>query len=108
MGNQRRYVNENYRRKPKKLLDLARDVLRRKHYSIRTEEAYIGWIVRYIHFHNKRHPKDMGVKEIEAFLTYLKMGRWFQNDLLINIERNNEVKIDPHNEKTQCHTNIFN
>jgi integrase len=56
---------------PKKLLDQVRDAIRLKHYSYRTEQTYIQWIRRYILFHNKRHPKDMGVPEIEAFLTYL-------------------------------------
>jgi len=56
---------------PKKLLDQVRDTLRLKHYSIRTENSYISWIKRYILFHNKRHPKDMGENEIEAFLTHL-------------------------------------
>ncbi|MBL7161872.1 MAG: integron integrase [Anaerolineales bacterium] len=54
-----------------KLLDLMRDAIRRKHYSIRTEEAYCDWAKRYILFHNKRHPKDMDIPEIEAFLTHL-------------------------------------
>jgi integron integrase len=58
-------------RQPKKLLDQVRDVLRVKHYSIRTEQAYVDWITRYILFHAKRHPKDMGAPEIEAFLTHL-------------------------------------
>ena len=61
------YVKDNKRWNPKKLLDLAREILRRKHYGIRTEEAYVGWIKRYIYFHNKRYPKDMGVPEIGAF-----------------------------------------
>ncbi|MFZ2161124.1 MAG: integron integrase [Sideroxyarcus sp.] len=56
---------------PPKLLDQVRDRLRVKHYSIRTEQTYSGWIKRYIYFHGKRHPKDMGAAEIEAFLTYL-------------------------------------
>jgi integron integrase len=56
---------------PRKLLDQVRDVIRLKHYSYRTEETYVQWIRRYILFHNKRHPKDMGVPEIEAFLTHL-------------------------------------
>jgi len=56
---------------PKKLLDQVRDVLRLKHYSYRTEQSYVDWITRYILFHDKRHPKDMGVPEIEAFLTHL-------------------------------------
>lgn len=54
-----------------RLLDQVRQALRRKHYSIRTEEAYVGWIKRYILFHNKRHPKEMGVVEVEAYLTHL-------------------------------------
>jgi integron integrase len=56
---------------PRKLLDQLRDAVRRKHYSIRTEEAYVRWVRRYILFHHKRHPKDMGSEEIEAFLTHL-------------------------------------
>ena len=54
---------------PPKLLDQVRDRLRVKHYSIRTEQAYIGWIKRYIIFHNKRHPAEMGKPELESFLT---------------------------------------
>jgi len=54
---------------PKKRLDPVRDAIRLKHDSLRTEEAYINWIRRYIPFHNKRHPLDMGSREIEAFLT---------------------------------------
>ena len=65
-----------------RLLDQVRDAIRRKHYSIRTEEAYVNWIKRYIfpstgsglRFHNKRHPKEMGVPEIEAFLTHLAVN----------------------------------
>jgi len=71
IGNKREHVKGNHPQKPKKLLDLAKEILRRKHYSIRTEEAYIGWMVRYIHFHNKRHSENMGAPEIEAFLTHL-------------------------------------
>jgi hypothetical protein len=56
---------------PKKLLDQVRDLLRLKHYAYRTEETYVQWIRRYILFHNKRHPKDMGIPEIEEFLTHL-------------------------------------
>ncbi len=62
------HVKDNNGLNPKKLLDIAREILRRKNYSIRTEEAYVGWIARCIYFHNKRHLKDMGVPEIEAFL----------------------------------------
>jgi integron integrase len=59
----------------KKLLDRVHDALRVKHYSIRTEEAYVSWIRRYILFHDKRHPQDMGDREIEAFLTHLAVDR---------------------------------
>jgi hypothetical protein len=47
-----------------KLLDQVLDVIRKKHYSIRTEQAYVNWIRQYILFHKKRHPKDMGEREI--------------------------------------------
>jgi integrase len=57
--------------RPKKLLEQVRDAIRLKHYSYRTEESYVDWIRRYILFHNKQHPKEMGVEEIEAFLTHL-------------------------------------
>lgn len=54
-----------------KLLDRVRDKIRVKHYSIRTETQYIQWIRRYIFFHGKRHPREMGAVEVEAFLTHL-------------------------------------
>jgi integron integrase len=57
--------------RPKKLLDQVREAIRLKHYSYRTEQTYLGWIRRYILFHNKRHPKDMGAAEVAAFLTHL-------------------------------------
>ena len=53
------------------LLDQVRAALRVRHYSLRTEETYVDWITRFILFHNKRHPKDMGTAEVEAFLTHL-------------------------------------
>jgi integron integrase len=55
----------------KKLLDQVSDIIRLKHYSIRTEETYLNWIRRYILFHKKRHPAEMGEEEISAFLTHL-------------------------------------
>ena len=57
------------------LLDEVRNVIRVKHYSIRTEEAYVQWVKRFVLFHNKRHPKYMGEKEISAFLTYLAVEK---------------------------------
>jgi integron integrase len=56
---------------PPKLLDQVRARMRVLHYSIRTEEAYVNWIRRFILFHNKRHPREMGGPEVEAFLTHL-------------------------------------
>jgi site-specific recombinase XerD len=56
-----------------KLLDLVRQRIRLKGHSIRTEKAYVSWIKRYILFHDKRHPEDMGKAEIEAFLSHLAM-----------------------------------
>jgi len=55
----------------KRLLDQYRDALRVKRYSPRTEDAYTLWVRNYILFHNKRHPKEMGVPEIGQFLTHL-------------------------------------
>ena len=59
----------------KKLLDIVRDKIRVKHYSIKTEQSYTGWIKQYIFYHNKKHPIEMGKTEIEAFLTYLAVER---------------------------------
>ena len=62
-------------KKPKKLLDRLRDRIRLKNYSYRTEKTYVGWVRRYILFHNKRHPQEMGRAEIESFLTHLVVER---------------------------------
>lgn len=59
----------------KKLLEVVRNKIRLKHYSYQTEKTYIGWIKRYILFHNKKHPEEMGKVEIEAFLTDLAVNR---------------------------------
>ncbi|MCW8973172.1 MAG: integron integrase [Gammaproteobacteria bacterium] len=58
-----------------KLLGQLRDDIRRRHYSIRTEQAYIDWARRYILFHGKRHPNDMGEAEITTFLNHLAVER---------------------------------
>lgn len=60
---------------PPKLLDAVRDKLRVRHYSIRTETQYVHWIKRFILYHQKRHPREMGPKEVEAFLTHLATQR---------------------------------
>jgi len=56
---------------PPKLLDQLRDAIRLRHYSIRTEETYVQWVRRFILFHGRRHPEEMGRSEITAFLTHL-------------------------------------
>ena len=57
--------------KPKKLLEQVRDVMRFKHYSLRTERTYSDWIIRFICFHGNRHPSEMGTAEVGLFLTHL-------------------------------------
>ena len=58
-----------------RLLDQLVTRLRLRHYSKRTEQAYVGWIKRYIIFHDKRHPREMGKAEVEAFLSALAVQR---------------------------------
>jgi integron integrase len=58
-----------------KLLDLVRARLRLKHYSLRTEQSYVAWIRRFILFHGKRHPDEMGAAEVEQFLSHLATSR---------------------------------
>ena len=58
-----------------KLLDQVRETIRRKHYSLRTEATYVDWIKRYIFFHRKRHPAEMGAPEMEQFLNYLAVEK---------------------------------
>ncbi len=57
--------------RPRKLLDQVRDAIRVKHYSYSTEKTYVHWIRRFILFHNKRHPAEMGTAEVTQFLTHL-------------------------------------
>jgi integrase len=58
-----------------RLLDQVREKIRLKHYSIRTEQAYLDWIKRFILFHGKRHPENLGSAEVEQFLTHLAVER---------------------------------
>lgn len=59
---------------PPKLLDQVKDKIRLKHYSIRTEQAYTDWIKRYILHFGKRHPRELGAKDVEQFLTHLAVN----------------------------------
>ena len=71
MGNSiRKYVPKSAR-----LMDQVREVLRFHHYAFNTEKSYVSWILQYIRFNNKRHPKDMGKSEVEAFLSHLALNR---------------------------------
>jgi len=59
----------------RKLLDVVREKMRTRHMAYRTEKTYLQWIRRYIAFHNRRHPRDLGGAEVEQFLTYLAVER---------------------------------
>ncbi len=75
MAYSRTVITEKFKPTPGKLMDQVREVLRYHHYSIRTEEAYVRWILQFIHFHKKQHPKNLGKTEIENFLSYLATDR---------------------------------
>lgn len=62
-------------RKSPRLLDQVRELIRIRHYSIRTEQAYVQWIRRFILFHDKRHPLELGAGEVTAFLSHLAVKR---------------------------------
>lgn len=66
-----------------RLLDQVRERIRVKHYSLRTQDAYLHWIRRFIFFHSKRHPREMGGPEVEAFLSHPArgLGRGVQSPL---------------------------
>ena len=70
-----KFNNSSGNRRQPGLLAQVRDAIRTKHYSIRTEEAYVHWIRRFILFHDKRHPRDMGVEEIRQFITDLAVAQ---------------------------------
>lgn len=69
------HKEQHHAQQQPRLLDLVHNYCRVKHMSPRTEKSYIHWIKRYIHFHNVKHPKLMGTREVEAFLTHLALER---------------------------------
>jgi integron integrase len=71
---------------PPKLLDRVRAAIRVRHYSLSTERTYVGWIKRFIYFHQKRHPQDMGAAEVEAFLSALA------TELAVSASTQNQAK----------------
>ena len=88
--------------KKPKLLDLVKAAIRTRHYSYRTEQSYVQWIKRFVLFHNKRHPNEMGEKEINEFLTHLavheKVSASTQNQALsaiVFLYKNSEFFSSP-------------
>ena len=75
MAYKRAHVTARYRLQFERLMDQVREVLRYHHYSIRTEQAYVSWILQFIRFNAKRHPTEMGKPEIERFLPHLATNR---------------------------------
>ena len=75
IGSMSTMVAGGSRRNKPKLLQQVRDVIRRKQYSIRTEQVYVDWIKRFILYHDKRHPRDMAEEEVTEFLTHLARDR---------------------------------
>lgn len=57
------------------LFAVARERMRTRHFSLRTEKAYLQWLRRYVAFHNRRHPRELGAPEVERFLTHLAVNR---------------------------------
>lgn len=68
-------MNQSFTPKPGKLMAQVRETLRFHHYAFSTEKTYVQWILRYIRFNDRRHPKDMGKPEIERFLSHLAINR---------------------------------
>lgn len=64
-----------------RLLDRVRQAIATRHYSRRTEKAYVHWIKRYVFFHDKRHPAEMGAAEVSAFLTSLAVDSKVPEDV---------------------------
>jgi hypothetical protein len=60
---------------PPRLLPSLREAIRVRHYSLRTEQIYVHWVRRFVHFHGLRHPRELGAAEVEAFLTHLAAER---------------------------------
>jgi len=74
-----------------KLLDQVRGKIRLKHYSIRTEQAYVDWIKRFVLHFGKRHPRELGAAEVEQFLTYLAV----QGKVAASTQNQNNIGTEP-------------
>jgi len=71
----KRLARGEFTPKSSRLMDQVRETLRYHHYALRTEQSYVSWILRFIRFNEKQHPKDMGKEEIERFLSHLALNR---------------------------------
>lgn len=71
----REIESTEYQPKAERLMDQVREVLRFHHYAYKTEQSYTSWILRYVRFHNRQHPRDLGRAEIEAFLSDLAINQ---------------------------------
>jgi hypothetical protein len=82
-------INDNQWRYTMKLLDQVRMVIRTKHFKYTTEQTYVGWIKRYIIYHGKKHPLELGADDVSRFLSYLatdlKVAASTQNQALNSI-----------------------
>jgi len=66
---------EGFEASPPRLFDVFREAIRIRHYSLRTEDTYVDWVRRFILFHGKRHPRELGAPEVQAFLSHLAVDR---------------------------------
>ncbi len=102
-------ISKKFRPDPKlRLMDQVRQVLRNHHYAYRTEQTYCDWIMRYIRYHGgKSHPRNMGKKEIEAFLSQLAV----QQKVAASTQRQAPNAIvflgNPHLTVTEFHRILF-
>lgn len=74
MDKNNKQVRARYRPKARNLLDQVREVIRYQHHGAGTERTYVRWILEFIRFNGIRHPLEMGKKDIERFLTHLKVN----------------------------------
>ena len=82
----------------------VREAIWVRHFSIRTEEAYVGWIRRFIMFHRKRHPRDLGEAEVQAFLNDLAIGRHHIHESAVQRAVKLAVRRAGTGKPASCHT----
>lgn len=81
--------------RPLRLMSAVRALLRERHYSRRTEETYVHWIVRFIRFNDRRHPKDMGIEEVRRFLSDLAVeGQVSDHSRIPRSRRSNGISAE--------------